>query len=148
MQPSRRGFLIGLGAVIAAPAIVRAESLMRIKAPPKLVITDIGEPWVIPAPEGWLPCYGQQLSRSRYADLFRAIGTTFGHGDMVTTFNLPDLRGRVQIPMDYGLAGGSPPVAAYEHRIKVIAGEGAPAPVGSLRTFLTPARTMGQRIDV
>lgn len=29
--PSRRGFLAGLGAVIAAPAIVRASSLMRIK---------------------------------------------------------------------------------------------------------------------
>lgn len=47
------------------------------------------------APVGWLLCYGQAISRSSYASLFNAIGTTYGSGDGTTTFNLPDLRGRV-----------------------------------------------------
>lgn len=47
------------------------------------------------APSGWLLCAGQAVSRSTYADLFAAIGTTYGAGDGSTTFGLPDLRGRV-----------------------------------------------------
>ena len=47
------------------------------------------------APDGWLFCHGQAVSRSDYADLFIAIGTAYGAGDGSTTFNLPDLRGRV-----------------------------------------------------
>ncbi|WP_407153915.1 phage tail protein [Bradyrhizobium sp. STM 3557] len=39
--------------------------------------------------------YGQAISRTTYASLFSLIGTTFGAGDGSTTFNLPDLRGRV-----------------------------------------------------
>jgi microcystin-dependent protein len=42
---------------------------------------------------GWLYCNGDAVSRSTYADLFAAIGTTYGVGDGSTTFNLPDLRG-------------------------------------------------------
>ena len=42
---------------------------------------------------GWLYCDGDAVSRSTYADLFAAIGTTYGVGDGSTTFNLPDLRG-------------------------------------------------------
>lgn len=47
------------------------------------------------APAGWLLCYGQAISRATYAALFTAISTTYGVGDGSTTFNLPDLRGRV-----------------------------------------------------
>ena len=47
------------------------------------------------APSLWLFCYGQNVSRSTYAALFAAIGTTYGVGDGSTTFGLPDLRGRV-----------------------------------------------------
>lgn len=47
------------------------------------------------APNGWLFCYGQAISRSTYAALFGALGTAYGPGDGSTTFNLPDLRGRV-----------------------------------------------------
>ena len=42
---------------------------------------------------GWLYCNGDAVSRTTYADLFAAIGTTYGVGDGSTTFNLPDLRG-------------------------------------------------------
>lgn len=44
------------------------------------------------APEGWLLCQGQALSRTTYKDLFDVIGTNFGSGDGSTTFNLPDMR--------------------------------------------------------
>ncbi len=47
------------------------------------------------APVGWLLCYGQAVSRATYSVLFTAISTTYGSGDGSTTFNLPDLRGRV-----------------------------------------------------
>jgi microcystin-dependent protein len=44
-------------------------------------------------PTGWLKANGAAVSRSTYSTLFAAIGTTFGNGDGVLTFNLPDLRG-------------------------------------------------------
>lgn len=47
----------------------------------------------ISAPDGWLKANGASVSRTTYAALFGAIGTTFGTGDGATTFNLPDLRG-------------------------------------------------------
>ena len=52
------------------------------------------------APTGWLLSYGQAVSRTTYASLFTAIGTTYGSGDGATTFNLPDLRGRVVAGQD------------------------------------------------
>jgi microcystin-dependent protein len=45
------------------------------------------------APDGWLACDGSAVSRTTYAALFDAIGTTWGVGDGSTTFNLPDLQG-------------------------------------------------------
>lgn len=47
------------------------------------------------APAGWLLCYGQAISRTTYASLFSVIGTSFGSGNGSTTFNIPDLRGRI-----------------------------------------------------
>ncbi len=51
-------------------------------------------------PTGWLFCRGQTISRTTYAALFAAIGTTYGAGDGSTTFALPDLRGRVVAGQD------------------------------------------------
>lgn len=45
------------------------------------------------APEGYLKCEGQAVSRTEYSKLFDAIGTIYGSGDGNTTFNVPDLRG-------------------------------------------------------
>ena len=45
-------------------------------------------------PEGYLLCDGAALSRTVYAELFSAIGTTWGEGDGSTTFNLPDFSGK------------------------------------------------------
>lgn len=52
------------------------------------------------APSGWLLCDGSAISRTTYASLFSAIGTTFGVGDGSSTFNIPDARGRVIVGKD------------------------------------------------
>ncbi|MBC3438263.1 tail fiber protein [Pseudomonas sp. BW16M2] len=44
-------------------------------------------------PVGWLKADGLLVSRAEYPALFTAIGTTYGEGDGLTTFKLPDLRG-------------------------------------------------------
>jgi microcystin-dependent protein len=49
------------------------------------------------APSGWLICDGSAIARTTYSVLFAVIGTTYGAGDGSTTFNLPDLRGRVVV---------------------------------------------------
>ena len=49
------------------------------------------------APNGWLICDGSAVSRTTYANLFSVIGTTYGSGDGSTTFNIPDLQGRVPV---------------------------------------------------
>jgi microcystin-dependent protein len=49
------------------------------------------------APSGYLVEDGSAVSRTTYATLFAAIGTTYGAGDGSTTFNLPDSRGRVAV---------------------------------------------------
>ena len=58
------------------------------------------------APVGWLQCAGQTLSISEYVVLFQLIGTTYG-GNGQTTFNLPNLQGRV--PLGQGQAAGLSP---------------------------------------
>ena len=44
--------------------------------------------------EGWILCDGRAVSRTDYSDLFEAIGTQYGEGDVTTTFNVPNLSGR------------------------------------------------------
>jgi microcystin-dependent protein len=56
-------------------------------------------------PTGWLSCDGSDVSRSTYIGLFNSIGTIYGAGDNVTTFNLPNLQGRV--PVGPGTAVGA-----------------------------------------
>ena len=53
---------------------------------------------------GWLLADGSAVSRTTYATLFAIVGTTYGAGDGSTTFNLPDLRGRM--PMGAGTGTG------------------------------------------
>lgn len=54
------------------------------------------------APAGFLKANGALVSRVDYADLFAAIGTTYGVGDGATTFKLPDLRGEFIRGLDDG----------------------------------------------
>ena len=53
-------------------------------------------------PTGWLQANGAAISRSVYASLFAAIGTTYGVGDGSTSFNLPDVRGEFLRGLDSG----------------------------------------------
>ena len=55
------------------------------------------------APSGFLLCDGRAVSRTTYTSLFSVIGTTYGSGDGKTTFNLPDMRGRVAVGSDANL---------------------------------------------
>lgn len=57
-------------------------------------------------PEGYLLCDGAALSREVYAELFSAIGTTWGDGDGSTTFNLPDLTDKTVWGGDSSAVGG------------------------------------------
>lgn len=84
LNTSRRGFLKGIAALGVATAVPVA--LLREAEAAAHVV-----------PEGWLLCFGQEIDRSTYADLFAMIGTTYGVGDTRTTFNLPDFR----VPFEY-----------------------------------------------
>lgn len=54
------------------------------------------------APTGWLLCDGSAVSRTTYAGLFAVISDTYGVGNGTTTFNLPNLKGRVPVGRDSG----------------------------------------------
>ncbi|WP_095146974.1 phage tail protein [Pseudomonas sp. Irchel s3b6] len=53
-------------------------------------------------PPGWFRANGAAVSRTVYAALFAKIGTTYGAGDGVSTFNLPDPRGKFIRVLDDG----------------------------------------------
>jgi microcystin-dependent protein len=63
------------------------------------------------APVGWALCQGQALSISQNTALFSLLGTTYG-GNGTSTFNLPDLQGRV--PISWGNGAGLSPVVIGE----------------------------------
>lgn len=46
-------------------------------------------------PSTYLICDGRAVSRTTYSALFAVIGTRYGSGDGLSTFNIPDTRGRV-----------------------------------------------------
>jgi len=75
---------------------------------PTGVITDYGG---ATSPDGWLLCDGAAVSRTTYNVLFGVIGTTYGVGNGTTTFNVPDLGGKVSLGVDGSFAlastGGS-----------------------------------------
>jgi microcystin-dependent protein len=52
----------------------------------------------------WLVCDGSAISRTTYAALFAVLGTTYGSGDGSTTFNIPNMGGRVPVGLDSGQA--------------------------------------------
>jgi microcystin-dependent protein len=80
-----------------ADASIPAAKLQSGAAIPAGFIMDFAGPT---PPTGWLLCDGAAVSRTTFAALFAAIGTTWGAGDGSTTFNVPDLRGRVRAGRD------------------------------------------------
>lgn len=64
------------------------------------------------APTNFLICDGSAVSRTTYSELYALIGTTFGTGDGSTTFNVPNLSGRVPFgyksgDSNYGTVGNT-----------------------------------------
>lgn len=72
------------------------DQLMQVGAPIGTVFAFAGTS----PPTGFLLCHGQAISRVQYATLFSVIGTTFGAGDGSSSFQVPDLRGRVIAGLD------------------------------------------------
>ena len=102
----RKDFLARSLAALAGLALLgvprRARAATAAIIPPAF----IGEVRVFGgsfSPAGWLACDGQLVSIATYPDLFNILGTLYG-GDGVTTFGIPDLRGRV--PLQPGLGTG------------------------------------------
>lgn len=95
------------------------------------------------APRGWALCNGQLLAINQNQALFALLGTTYG-GNGVTTFALPDLRGRVPVHVGNGIVLGQsageenhtltqPEIPVHTH---LISGSGATvseaSPAGSI----------------
>lgn len=96
------------------------------------------------APQNWLLCQGQSLNIAEYQALYSLLGTLYG-GNGVSTFNLPDLRGRIPVGQGtgpgltartLGQTGGSETVTltsanlpAHSHAFNTLA---APATTGVL----------------
>jgi microcystin-dependent protein len=54
------------------------------------------------APTGWLLCDGAAVSRTTYSELYAVVGDQYGSGDGSTTFNVPNLKGKVPVGLDTG----------------------------------------------
>lgn len=81
--------------------LVQSATTKKVEAQFFLLPSGMLVPFAGPTePTGWLFCFGQLISRTTYAGLFSAIGTTYGVGDGSTTFALPDLRGRAIAGLD------------------------------------------------
>lgn len=126
MNTSRRGFLLGSAAVVAAAAIP-----LPVKAITTPVITT-------PIPEAWLLCDGQSVSRRMYTELFAVLGTTYGGGDGATTFNVPDFRGRTVTPT-YWAEPVTPHLPAEPIICAFSRGDAPYSPVGSIH-LVDPTR--------
>jgi microcystin-dependent protein len=102
------------------------------------------------APAGYLLCNGTAVSRTTYATLFTAIGTTFGAGDGTTTFNVPNFGARFPLgpfggAYSVGAAGGAQThvlttaeMPAHTHAELVTA-----SPTGGSQQFYTIAGSTG-----
>ena len=81
----------------------------------------------ISAPDGWLLCEGQEVSRTEYVRLFNVIGTSYGSGNGSTTFNVPNIQGRLVVGKNtgtfsaLGLTGGTEKVTLTSAQTGIIA---------------------------
>lgn len=89
-------------------------------------------------PAGWLACDGGAYPRVTYAALFAVIGTTFGAGqDGISTFNVPDFRGRTAVGSGQGIGLSNRPIgqAVGEESHKLTLNE-MPSHTHQLRTMM------------
>jgi microcystin-dependent protein len=75
--------------------------LFGVGATPSIPLGASIDYWGATAPSShFVLAYGQAISRTTYSALFSLFSTTYGTGDGSTTFNVPDLRGRVTAGKD------------------------------------------------
>ena len=72
-----------------SPAVLQQVTAQSSVSLPATVIQKVGKS----TPPGTLACNGQAVSRTTYAALFAEIGTSYGAGDGVSTFNVPNFGG-------------------------------------------------------
>ena len=80
----------------------------RVKSLESLVWVGMAALWSeVGAPSGgWLLAHGGTVSRRKYADLFSVLGTSYGPGDGVTTFHIPNLTAAEPVSWDYWIYTG------------------------------------------
>jgi microcystin-dependent protein len=95
--------LVAAGATsLTAPNLdqtVMATAALNV-AVPEVDVLPLGIPYPYcgsAAPTGFLLCDGTAVSRTTYANLFAVLGVSYGAGNGSTTFNLPDMRGRIPV---------------------------------------------------
>ncbi len=81
--------LLGTSPILSVPI---ANYAVKSSFPAGMIMAFAGDTSSIP--DGWLLCDSSEVSRTTYAELFKAIGISWGEGDQKNTFNLPDLRGQ------------------------------------------------------
>lgn len=82
-------------------------------------------------PPGWIVCDGRPVSRTTFANLYAVLGNLYGAGDGLTTFNVPDIRGRFIRMVDtttVGDAGRDP-----DDTSRLPSGSGGPQDPGSVQ---------------
>ena len=94
--------LVGTRSSLSERLAVQMPADGRVIPPGTIVMTGRNT-----APVGWLICDGAAVDRTLFAALYAAIGNTFGPGNGTTTFNLPDMRGRVAAGVGTGTGGGA-----------------------------------------
>src|SRR4051812_16395975 len=114
--------------------LLQGQSLAAVAPPTGTVVAFAGTT----VPAGWLLCNGQAVSRTTFATLFTVIGVTHGPGDSVTTFTLPDYRGRFLRGVD-GAANRDPDHST--RGVPVAGASGTGNAVGSVQTPATARPT-------
>ena len=109
------------GSVTATSFVGSGAGLTGISAIPAGMVAPFAQ---TSAPSGWLVCNGNAVSRTSYADLFSAIGTTYGAGDGSSTFNVPELRGEFIRGLDNsrGIDSGRANGSFQDHGIPAMKG--------------------------
>jgi microcystin-dependent protein len=96
----------GTNYVVSYSGIGSSTTLTNCTIPASAgTVTVTSGDYLYAAPSGFLLCDGSAYSRTVYANLYSALGGTsspYGQGDGSTTFNVPDLRGRVTVGADQG----------------------------------------------
>ena len=117
--------MAGFGALIAAPALVRANSLMPISSthlwtPPKSIVGAI-KPIVGPIPEGWVECDGRWLHQAAFpalAEILRGKNVPEGFTPYVGQVFLPDMTLQAQFDRLNGKEVGRYVMYAGDDRIR------------------------------